>query len=105
MCLLTNERYITYQMGFSFGHLGHAPGVGHWGTGGEGGVNFFFPNSTKFGVSYSHEWHVQQAQFFWSLPLGALGRGKKGQNLILFDFNNKVDIKVFKIKLCVSSHK
>ena len=24
--LLTNERYITYQMGFSFGGLGHAQG-------------------------------------------------------------------------------
>ena len=26
MYLLTNERYITYQTGFSFGHLGHAQG-------------------------------------------------------------------------------
>ena len=25
---LTNKRYKTYQMGFSFGCLGHAPGVG-----------------------------------------------------------------------------
>ena len=28
LCFLTNERYKTYQTGFSFGHLGHAPGVG-----------------------------------------------------------------------------
>ena len=37
MYLLTNERYITYHMGFSFGHLGHAQGwdLGvPWGLGG-----------------------------------------------------------------------
>ena len=28
VCLLTNK---TYQMGFSFGRLGLAPGVGLWG--------------------------------------------------------------------------
>ena len=42
MCLLTNERYKTYQMGFSIGRLGHAPGVGLGGTVGGWGVNFFF---------------------------------------------------------------
>ena len=38
--LLTNERYITYQTGFSFGRLGHAQGwdLGvPWGL----GVKFF----------------------------------------------------------------
>ena len=39
VCLLTNERYITYQTGFSFGRLGHAPGVG---LGGTGGQQFYF---------------------------------------------------------------
>ena len=36
--LLTNERYITYQTGFSFGHLGHAKGSDlgvPWGVGGK----------------------------------------------------------------------
>ena len=28
LCLLKNGRYKTYQTGFSFGCLGHAPGVG-----------------------------------------------------------------------------
>ena len=43
VCLLTNERYKTYQTGFSFGRLGHAPGVGLGGTWGGCGVkNFFF---------------------------------------------------------------
>ena len=39
VCVLTNERYKTYQTGFSFCCLGHAPGVGLWGA---QGVNFFF---------------------------------------------------------------
>ena len=34
VCVLTNKRYKTYQMGFLFCRLGHAPGVGLWGTGG-----------------------------------------------------------------------
>ena len=38
VCVLTNERYITYQTGFSFCPLVHAPGVGLWGAGGAQGV-------------------------------------------------------------------
>ena len=38
VCVLTNERYKTYQTGFLFCCLGHAPGVGIWGTGGAQGV-------------------------------------------------------------------
>ena len=46
VCLLTNKRYKTYQTGFSFRHLGHAPGVGLGGTvGGWGVKNLFSPNS------------------------------------------------------------
>ena len=45
VCVLTNERYKTYQTVFLFCPLGHAPGVGLWGAG-RGGVprwsNFFF---------------------------------------------------------------
>ena len=43
VCVHTNERYKTYQTGFSFCSLGHAPGVGLWGAGGAQGVkkNFF----------------------------------------------------------------
>ena len=43
VCLLTNERYKTYQTGFSFGHLGHAPGVGLGGTVGVVGSKKNFP--------------------------------------------------------------
>ena len=42
MCVLTNERYKTYQTRFLFRPLGHAPGVGLWGAGGAQGVNYFF---------------------------------------------------------------
>ena len=42
LCVLTNERYKTYQTGFLFCHLGHALGVGLWGTGCAQGVNLFF---------------------------------------------------------------
>ena len=38
VCVLTNERYKTYQTGFSFCRLGHAPGSGLWGAGGAQGV-------------------------------------------------------------------
>ena len=48
VCLLTNERYKTYQTGFTFSLLGDAPGVGLGGGGyrsGLGGQMFFFsPN-------------------------------------------------------------
>ena len=42
VCVLTNKRYKTYQTGFSFCPLGHAPGVGLWGTRGTQGVSQFF---------------------------------------------------------------
>ena len=42
VCVLTNERYKTYQTGFLFCRLGHAPGLGLRGTGGAQGV--FFSN-------------------------------------------------------------
>ena len=38
VCVLTNERYKTYQTGFSFCPLVHAPGVELWGAGGAQGV-------------------------------------------------------------------
>ena len=46
VCVLTNERYKTYQTGFSFCPLGHAPGMGLWGAGvPRGSNNFFFKHS------------------------------------------------------------
>ena len=51
VCVLTNERYKTYQTGFLFCHLGHTPGVGLWGTGGAQGVKKFFFQTWSFGIS------------------------------------------------------
>ena len=48
----TNERYKTHQAGFSFCHLGHAPGVGLWGAGGaQGSQKKFFSNMVM--------WHIK----------------------------------------------
>ena len=85
MCLLTHERYKTYQTGFSFGRLGHAPGVGLGGTGGGGGggvgmSNFFFSKFFQIWcVSYLHEWYMHLVPFF--LVLGPWG-GAKRSNII-----------------------
>ena len=49
-CVLTNERYKTYQSGFLFCRLGHATVLGLWGTEGAQGVNFF---------SYKVMWHFK----------------------------------------------
>ena len=81
VCLLTNERYKTYQTGFSFGRLGHAPGVRLGGTVGVGVKK----NSPKFNqiwcVSCLHEWHMQRYHFLGPRPLGPWG-GAKGSNII-----------------------
>ena len=50
VCLLTNERYKTYQTGFSFGRLGHAPRGETLGCCVGLGSKFFPRNSTRFGV-------------------------------------------------------
>ena len=35
------HKYKTYQTGFLFCRLGHAPGLGQWGTGGTQGIKQF----------------------------------------------------------------
>ena len=51
VCVLTNERYKTYQTGFLFCPLGHAPGVELWGAGGAQGVKKFFLQTWSCGIS------------------------------------------------------
>ena len=83
MCLLTIERYETYQTGFLFRRLGHAPGVGLGGTvGGWGVQKLFFPKFNQIWcVSNLHQWHMQQHIFFGPHPLGPWG-GAKRSNII-----------------------
>ena len=86
MYLLTNERYKTYQTGFSFGRLGHALGVGLRGTvGGLGGPKKKNPEIQpdlvcELLTCMAHA----PAQFLGSPPPGALGSGLK------FNFLNMV---------------
>ena len=76
--LLTNERYKTYQTGFSFGRLGHAPGVGLGDTGGLRGQKNLYPKFNKIWfVSYLHEWHMQRHHFLGPRPLGPWGGAKR----------------------------
>ena len=82
MCLLTNERYKTYQTGFPSRRLGQSPG----GTEGGGGVwgQFFFdiqPNLVcELLTCMSHA----TAQFFWSPPHRGPGEGPKVQISLIF---------------------
>ena len=75
--LLTYERYITCQTGFSFGHLGHAQG---WDLGvpwGLGGQNFFLRNSTRFGVLVTYMNCTCSGTIFWVPSPWGLGEGSK----------------------------
>ena len=106
VCVLTNERYKTYQTGFSFCPLGHAPGVGLWGAGGAQGVKkkFFF-QTWSCGISNQRGWQAEQnaskifilGSNWW--PWGEV----KGQ--ISLNFGYHVNFKDFYTKLYVCSHK
>ena len=65
VCVLTNERYETYQMGFSFCPLGHAPGVGLRGTGGAQGVkkNIFKHGHVAYQIDGDDEQNRMQVKF------------------------------------------
>ena len=84
VCLLKNERYKTYQTGFSFRCLGHAPGVGLGGYRGRlsGQKNIFFPKFNQIWcVSNLHQWHMQRHNILDPHPLGPWG-GAKRSNII-----------------------
>ena len=60
VCVLTNERYKTYQTGCLFCRLGHVPGVGLWGTGGTQGVKQFFFQTWSCSISNRRRWRAEQ---------------------------------------------
>ena len=101
VCVLTNERYKTYQTGFSFCPLGHAPWVGLWGAGGAQGVK----KTWSCGTSNRRGWRAEQnasknfilGSNWW--PWGEV----KGQ--ISLNFGYHVNFKDFYTKFCVCSHK
>ena len=104
VCLLTNERYKTYKTGFSFSHLGHAPGWDFGDTGGLVGQKIVFPKFNQIWfVSHSHEWQVQRHIFLVPTPLGRGQEVKKHQiqfqiflNQILCVFSQMKDTKHFR---------
>ena len=65
VCVLKNERYKTYQTGFSFCPLCHAPGVGHWGAGGARGVkkNLFKHGHVVYQIDGNDEQNRMQVKF------------------------------------------
>ena len=65
VCVLTNERYKTYQTGFLFCRLGHAPGVGFWGTwGAQGGQkNIFKHGHVAYQIDRDDKQNRMQATF------------------------------------------
>ena len=57
LCVCSIE---TYPMGFSFCHLGHAPQVVLWGTGGAQVVKKLFFQTWSCGISNSRGWRAEQ---------------------------------------------
>ena len=60
VCVLTNERYKTYQTGFSFRRLGHAPGVGFRGAGGAQGFKNILFQTWLCVISNGRRWRAEQ---------------------------------------------
>ena len=73
VCVLTNERYKTYQTEFSFCPLGHAPGVG---LGAPRGSNFFFffkHSHVAYQIDGDDEQNKMQVKFSSKGQTGDLG--------------------------------
>ena len=78
VCVLTNERYKTYQTGFSFCHLGHAPGVGLWGTGGAQGGQKKFSNMVMWYIKLTGMTSRTKCKLQYPrVKLVTLGQGQK----------------------------
>ena len=63
--VLTNERYETYQTGFLFCCMDHAPGVGLRGTGGAQGVKkkIFKHGHVAYQIDGHHKQNRMQVKF------------------------------------------
>ena len=95
VCVLTNERYKTYQTRFSFCLLGHAPGVGLRGAGDAQGVNYFFfkHDHVAYQIDGDDEQKRMQVKFSSKGQTGDLGVRSKGQ--ISLNFSYHVNFKDF----------
>ena len=64
VCVLTNKRYKTYQMGFLFCPLGHALEVGLWGAGGaQGSKKNFKHGHVVYQIDGDDEQNRMQVKF------------------------------------------
>ena len=63
VCVLSNARYKTYQMGVSFCHQDHAPGVWLWGAGDAQGVKKILPWSCDILNQGGDKQNRMQVQF------------------------------------------
>ena len=82
VCVLTNERYKTYQMGVLFCCLGHALGVGLGVLRGQNQIPSCYLSvmlsppkpldeiQPNWCLNYSHEWGVQGKNVFGTAPWG-----------------------------------
>ena len=74
MCVLTNERYKTYQTGFSFCCLGHVPGVGLWVAGGAQVVKKMFKHDhVAYQIDEDEEQNGMQVKLHPRVKLVTLG--------------------------------
>ena len=96
VCVLTNERYKTYQTGFTFCRLGHAPGMGHWGC--PGVKNLFFSHMVMWHINSTGMTSRTECKPWVKLVTSGLGQ-------ISLNFGYHVNFKDFYTKLCVCSHK
>ena len=103
-CVLTNERYRTYQAGFLFCHLGHAPG---WAFGvlgcpeGGGGVKIDY----GLNMVLSNRRGLQAEQNASKVKLVTLGEVKSSNIITFVDFGYHVNCKDFYTNFCVCSHR
>ena len=86
VCVLTNERYKTYQTGFLFCRLGHALGL----------VCELLPWMGPAAAVCNSQKNFDRAPW---------GPGERSKSQISFNFNYKVNFKKIYTKLCVCSHK
>ena len=103
VCVLTNERYKTYQTGLLFCRLGNAPGVGLWGTGGaQGGskIIFFNHGHVAYQIDGDDKQNRMQVTFSSKGQTGYVGARSKGQISLTCQFQ-----RFLYQTLCVCSHK
>ena len=106
LCVLSNERFKTYQTGLTFCRLSYAPGVVLLGAGCQGGQKLFY---FKHGhVAYQIDGDVEQNRMQVKFPsygqTGDLGVRSKGQILLNFEYhvNSKIFIPNF---VCVLTNR